>query len=221
MSRWWIVIALLLSLGVNAGLLVNRAWQRRGDTSTPVAEPAGDGGGQVPLFVRRMAGELGLRGEQREVFIDRQRLFLEQTLGARERFAELQGELRRQVVAPDPDRAAVEDLLGEIAEAHVDMERAFVDNLLDTRELLDREQEQLYMRMLQRLRQSREDLRHRFRDRLGPGPPGGERPRWRRPGGWQRPGRDRGGPGRPMRPAPPTEQPPPPAEESPASAPER
>ena len=171
MKRWWLVIALLLSLGAKLGLLAGRAWQRSPGSGLPGSGPAVDSSPAAerpPRFALRMAGELGLRGEQREAFLERQRLFLEQTLDARDRFGRLQAELRRTVIAGEPDRQAVDQLLVEISEAHVDLERAFVNNLLDTRELLGPEQERRFMRLLQQLRSSRE------RERLR-----GDRPSWR------------------------------------------
>lgn len=113
----------------------------------------------------RIAGELGLEGEERTAFVERQRRFFREMVAARERFAGLQGELRRQVIAEEPDREAVDDLLVQIADAHVALERVFVDNLLDSREMLGPEQERRYMHFMQRLRHSREDQR-RLRDRL-------------------------------------------------------
>jgi Spy/CpxP family protein refolding chaperone len=177
-KRWWLVIVLLLSLGMNLGLLASRPWRGSDWRSpawrgaAPTAEgPPGEPGDRLPRFAERMAAELGLRGEQRDAFVERQRVFFEQTLDARDRFLRLQAELRREVTAEEPDREAVDELLARISEAHVDLERAFVDNLLDSREILDPEQEQRLMRLLQRLRSSRE----RERLRRGERPPWGER----------------------------------------------
>ncbi len=173
MKRWWLFVVLLLSLGVNLGLLASRAWQRSPGPLAAEGSPPPEAAERPPRFALRMAGELDLRGEQREAFLDRQRRFLEQTLDARDRFGRLQAELRREVVAEDPDRRAVDDLLVRISDAHVDLERAFVDNLLDTRELLGPEQGRRFMRLLHHLRSSRGPA-SRERERLR-----GERPSWR------------------------------------------
>ncbi len=199
MKRWWLIVVLLLSLGVNLGLLASRAWQRRPPADSPPPATAEE----PPRFALRMAGELGLEGAERQAFLDRQRRFFEQTLDARDRFGRLQAELRQAVIAENPDREAVDELLAQISTAHVDLERAFVDNLLDTRELLGREQGGRFMRLLQRLRSSRE------RDRLR-----GDRPSWRERRGA---GRDRPAPARRPWRRPPEE---PPSEEPPSKDPE-
>ena len=215
MKRWWLMIALLLSVGVNVGILATLAFQGRspgsgatdgGTEALPTGE-IGAGGAEDPAprperqppVIRRMADELGLEGEKRAAFIDVQRAFFEQTLGARSRMARLQREIRREVTSEDPDREALDRLLVELSTAHTDLERAFVTNLLDSRELLDREQERRFMHFLRRLRQVRGEVERRFRerwqsiegrDRRGPWPRG------RRPGGQrfeqpERPGEDR------------------------------
>ena len=192
MKRWWVLVALLLSLGINVGLLASRVLPARGapeispvdnepGSPVPPASPGEESPtGWTPPFVFRMADELRLTGADRDTFVARQRLFLEQTIAGRERMVGLQTALRRELVDSDPDRAAVDELLEEIAGAHVDLERAFVDNLLDTRELLGPEQERRYMRMLQHLRRARDDVGRRFRERF-PNRPGLNRPGFDRP----------------------------------------
>ncbi len=196
MKRWWLIVVLLLSLGVNLGLLASRAWQRAPGPGPPPAagNPPPEAAERLPRFALRMAGELDLQGEQREAFLDRQRRFLEQTLDARDRFGRLQAELRREVIADDPDRQVVDELLVQISDAHVDLERAFVDNLLDTRELLGPDQGRRFMRLLHHLRGSRE------RERLR-----GERPMWRER---REAGRDRPAAGRRPWRRPPAQEPP-------------
>ncbi len=206
MKRWWLVIALLLSVGINLGILATLTFQgRSSDTPAAGGEPARaipDGeiaGGPGPPsnserlpVIRRMADELGLGGEQRATFIEVQRAFFEQTLGARSRMARLQREIRREVTSENPDRDALDRLLVELSAAHTDLERAFVTNLLDSRKLLDPGQERRFMHFLRRIRQVRGDVERRFRERWQsmegrdrPGP----RPRGRRSGrpGFERP----------------------------------
>lgn len=228
MKRWWLVIALLLSLGVNVGIVATRAWQSRpaDDPAATAPPPGGEPTGErpageqpqsrdprMPPFIYRMAEELGLAGEERETFVDRQRRFFEETLWAREELAHLQGELRREITAEEPDREKIDRLLEESGRAHETLERAFVDNLLDTRELLGPEQERRYLRFLVHLRGRRgEELRDELRQRF---PLRGRRP-WGAP--HDRPG-FAPGPGHPPRrpgwdrrrpPAPPEEPPLPP-----------
>ncbi|MEE8523247.1 MAG: periplasmic heavy metal sensor [Thermoanaerobaculia bacterium] len=222
MKQWWLVMALLLSVGINIGILAGRAWPGReapeggggaavaadrwGREPPPEAPAAGrEAPRRQPRVVERMATELRLSGDERERFIERQVSFFEQTIAARIRFGRLQNELSGELVVGDPDRQRIDALLADIAAAHVDLERAFVDNLLDTREILDPEQQRRFLHFLQRLRRSGDDVRRRLQEqfqRLGPGP------------GRDRPGRDRPGgpPRRQRRPPdqPPADPPPPP-----------
>ena len=230
--QWWLVILLLLSLGLNLGFLVSRALhQRSGAKGVPASasDPAADlarHDDRLPRFVRRMADDLGLEGEQRDAFVEIQRTFFEQTIAARRRMATLQGEIRREVTSADPDRAALEKLLTELSTAHGDLERAFVNDLLDSRELLDDGQAQRYMRFLRRMRNARADVEKRFRERWrrqGPQWPGDPRPLGRRDAG--RFGDRRSGPPPPGEEAPvppPVERPPverPPVERPPVERP--
>lgn len=207
MKRWWLMIALLLSVGINVGILATLAFQARSggdrEAGDPTRTDAVDNGvsedprvreGRLPPVIRRMADELRLEGEKRAAFIEVQRTFFEQTLAARSRMARMQREIRGEVTSEDPDRDALDRLLVELSAAHTDLERAFVTNLLDSREFLDSEQEKRFMHFLRRLRQVRGEVERRFRER------------WRgmegrdRPGPWPR-GR-RPGSLRPARPAP-------------------
>ncbi len=205
MKRWWLVIALLLSVGVNLGILATLAFQARSDGGDATAgRPAVRGtnledgvppgsageppsrGDRSPPVIRRMADELGLEGEKRAAFTEVQRTFFEQTLAARSRMARLQREIRGEVTSEAPDRDALDRLLVELSVAHTDLERAFVTNLLDSRELLDSDQEKRFMHFLRRLRQVRGEVERRFRERWR-GMEGRDRPgawpRRRQPGG--------------------------------------
>ncbi len=202
MKRWWLVIALLLSVGINAGILVTLALQKRSPDRTAAggvagrsvvtADPVGSADDPLPRdarppVIRRMADELGLEGDRRAAFTEIQRTFFEQTLAARARMARLQREIRAEVTSEDPDRDALDRRLVELSAAHTDLERAFVTNLLDSRELLDGDQERRFMHFLRRMRHVRGDVERRFRDR------------WRGIEGRDRPGlppRERRGPGR-------------------------
>ncbi len=186
MKRWWLVIALLLSVGVNVGILATLAFQslsadRDAGTEEPGTEVGTDtvGTGTVdgstrrspprearfPPVITRMANELHLEGEKRAAFIEIQREFFEQTLAARGRMEHLQREIRREVTSGDPDREGLERYLVELSASHADLERAFVNNLLDSRELLDSEQEKRFMHFLRRMRQVRHEVEQRFRER--------------------------------------------------------
>lgn len=171
MKRWWLVIALMLSLGVNAGILASRLVPPKAEPEAAAAsagEPA-DATPQrsIPARVFRLADELGLEGARREEFVDLQRRFFSATLEARARLRRSQLRLRQELTAPAPDRRAVDEALEEMAAARGDLERAFVDNLLASRELLDSQQTRRYLRFLGRLRLLREELERRGLRRPG------------------------------------------------------
>ncbi len=202
MKRWWLAIALLLSVGINVGILATLTFQARSPgtaVEVPTPEDETSAGSapdprpreeRLPPVIQRMANELGLEGEKRAAFTEVQRTFFEQTLDARSRMARLQREIRGEVTSGDPDRDALDRLLIELSAAHTDLERAFVTNLLDSRELLDSGQERQFMHFLRRLRQVRGEVERRFRERWRkveghdrPGPwPRGRRPGGRSPG---------------------------------------
>ncbi len=181
MKKWWLVIALALSIGANIGILATRLVATREVPARPEVEDAGAGGEvpdaasrplprRLPPMVLRMADELGLEGERRDAFVANQRQFFKQTLEARARVRQLQLRLRREVTSTEPDRVAVEELLEQLTAARVDLERAFIDNLLDTREILDPEQQRRFQHFLGRLRQARDEMDRRFQRPQGPRP---------------------------------------------------
>ncbi len=180
MKRWWLVIALALSIGANIGILATRLVPARPEVQDVGAEDEGPDVSrpsprELPRMVLRMTDEMGLEGQRRDAFIANQRKFFQGTLEARARVRRLQFQLRREVTADEPDRKAVEELLEQLTAARIDLERAFIDNLLDTREILDPEQQRRFQRFLGRLRQERDDFDRRFQ--RPPGPRGGPRPR--------------------------------------------
>lgn len=167
MKRWWLVIALLLSLGINVGFLAKRTLRSTGQGDQPQISKAEDERqmrGLPPVF-RRLANELRLQGENREKFLEMQRDFLERTLVGRQEVSRLQTELRRELVSRNPDRGRIDDRLEALAAAHFQLEKVFVDHLLDTREMLKPRQERLFMRFMQRLREARDETRQWQRQR--------------------------------------------------------
>jgi hypothetical protein len=70
---------------------------------------------------------------------------------ARERFR-LQGELRRELLAAEPDRERVAALIAEIGAVFTRLEETTASGILDTRELLDPEQERRYLRVVAQIR---------------------------------------------------------------------
>lgn len=163
MKRWWLAIALLLSLGVNVGVLLTLALgggfgegDRAGftgppDRPGPVRERPWERDGPPPEMMR-FVDRLGLEGEDRERFVELQRDFLRTAFEVRRRRMELQRELRRELTAPEPDRERAERLVEEMARTHVALETQLVRTVIESRALLDEEQERRYLHTMGRLR---------------------------------------------------------------------
>ncbi len=163
MKRWWLIILLLLSLGINVGFLARQALRSGPPGSQPQISAEDDERqmrGLPPVF-RRLADELQLQGEERERFLELQRELLRQTFVGRQEVSRLQKELRRELVSRQPDRERIDHQLEALARAHFQLEKIFVDHLLDTREMLEPRQERLFMRFMSRLREARRET-HRW-----------------------------------------------------------
>ncbi|HEY2739049.1 MAG TPA: periplasmic heavy metal sensor [Thermoanaerobaculia bacterium] len=195
MKRWWLVIVLLLSLGVNVGIvaaLVGHRWI--GETSETGkskeklpddrAIPLPNGQEGVPQRVVRLADQLGLEGDQRRKFISLQGGFFADTLKLRTDQAETQRELRRELAAPAPSQARIDSLLQESGNTFMALEKAMTQNVVESRKLLKPDQERKFLKLLARLR-------------FGQGGQGG-----------QGEGQGQGQPGQPRRPR--RQEPPPP-----------
>jgi len=195
MKRWWLVIVLLLSVGVNVGVvaaLVGHRWI--GETSETgkskeklpdgQAIPLPNGQEGVPQRVVRLADQLGLEGDQRRKFISLQGGFFADTLRLRTDQAETQRELRRELAAPTPSQAKIDSLLQESGNTFMALEKAMAQNVVESRKLLKPDQERKFLKLLARLR-------------FGQGGQGGQ-------GG----GQGQGQPGQPRRPR--RQEPPPP-----------
>ncbi len=202
MKRWWLVIVLLLSLGVNAGILATLAVHRlskpgregpppdRGPIPEEVLpDPNPEG---PPPRVTRLADRLGLEGEQRRRFIALQLRFFADTVRLRTQQVEVYRALRRELTAREPDQGRIESLLQEAARLHLALEQAMTRNVIDSRAVLDPEQERLYRQILSRLRPPG----------LRPGGGLGDQP----PRAQRRPRRQRAPWNRPSRPGPPGDE---------------
>ena len=147
MKRWWLVIALLLSAGMNLGLLVglvlnSPAVARQQQEALRPAAP-----GRVP----QLADRLGLKGEVRERFIQRQRQFFAETAVPRTRLPEIRRQVRAELIRPHPDQAHIDRLLREGSEIFLTLERSLVANVLETRRMLGPEEERRYLDLISRL----------------------------------------------------------------------
>ena len=155
MRRWWLVIALLLSVGLNLGILGAIVAARRPPRPEPreprpaeAIDPAGDPLPRLP----RLADRLGLEGEERRKFIDIQWNLFQKTARLRLQRGEVHRDLKRELTGGEPDRQRVDQLLNESARIYRAMERALVDSVLASRDLLNEEQEKEYLRFVGQLR---------------------------------------------------------------------
>ncbi|HEV8577765.1 MAG TPA: periplasmic heavy metal sensor [Thermoanaerobaculia bacterium] len=155
MSRWWLIIALLLSVGLNVGILATIAARQSGrpqEVRNPRApEVANPGKDPLPMLPR-LADRLGLEGEERRKFLDLQWNLFQETSRLRLQLGEVHREIRREMIRDEVDRQRVDRLLAETSRIYLALERALVSNVLATRELLDPEQERQYMALIGRLR---------------------------------------------------------------------
>lgn len=154
MKRGWLAVALLLSLGMNVGivaiLLVHKIRQR--EAPPPAAGDLVVGPGVPMDLADRMADRLRLDGETRDRFVTIQDAFLKRAVRSRRELEGLRRELRGEMIGTQPDRERSLDLVTRSAALQSDLERAFVESILDTRELLGPIEERLYLQMLARLR---------------------------------------------------------------------
>ncbi len=167
MKPMWLWIALLLSVGINVGVLATVGSARLREPARWERE-ARDHGPPV----ERVSDRLGLEGEKRDAFIRVQTDFFEEMRDRREELESLRQQLRDEVMAASPDRVEVDRLVAEMGEAYARLDEVFVANVLRSREILDPEQEQRYLGFLERLREH-------------------GRPEHRRPEGYPQPPRER------------------------------
>ena len=153
MRRGWLVAALLLSLGVNLGLVGTAFARRRAFDRWPGAErrlealrerfPDRPGG--------RIADQLGLDREQGERFVAAHRRMMKRTLEARLDIGRVRTDLRHEVTAGAPDRERIDELLGELSAAEAALNRAVVEGILEARAELAPGQARAYLRLLEQL----------------------------------------------------------------------
>lgn len=178
MRRWVLALALLLSLGVNIGILATLTVRRaapdrpRPEERRPIPPSPGAETGETPPRATRLADRLGLEGEQRRRFLRIQARFFTETIRLRTEQAEVFRELRRELTAPEPDRRKLEELTRASARAHLALQQAMARNVIATREILDPEQERLFLDVISRLgqRPRRPPFRQPRRPRWEAGP---------------------------------------------------
>jgi len=148
-KRWWVVIALLLSVGINIGLVTAILTSRLRMSREEERQPP-------PIQrLQKLADRLGLSGEPRRRFIDFQKDFFQETARDRKRLGVVNRALRRELTAEKPDPRRVEQLTQESSGLYLTLERALAGNVLATRKLLDPDQEQTYLDLIRQLRPGR------------------------------------------------------------------
>jgi len=171
MKRGWVWVALLLSVGINIGVLATigvsrmRAearWERPRDAE------------RQPPF-ERLADHLELEGEARLRFIEIQQGLFRSTRQRQEGLHQLRAELRREIAADEPDPQTVDRLLDQIGAMHMDLDRALVESVMASKKILNPAQQTRYLRILERMREGYRRMGGR------PGSSGPPRPRDRRP----------------------------------------
>lgn len=185
MKKPWIWVVLLLSLGVNVGILATIGLSRL-KGSPPIERGPWEGPRREQMLRRefappvgRMADALGLDGEIRDEFLALQETFFRGMIEQRADLERIRRELRGEVMTEEPDEERINELLTALGQAHADLDRLLVDNVLANRELLGPEQQQRYFHMLRRVREAMgEGGRDRDRPgleqrRFGEGRPGG------------------------------------------------
>jgi Spy/CpxP family protein refolding chaperone len=177
-KRWWVVILLLLSVGLNIGLLAQRGRERNERDARREArqaeerkDPAGAESREarnrqrMKRLLDRMVEEVGVAGEQRDQFVAIQEGFFDRTLATRQRLRQGQRALRDNLSSPQPDRALAEKQAAEIAEAQKEIEAAFIDNFFATSAILDQDQQHRYRSLVAELRRLRWDRGRRHDER--------------------------------------------------------
>lgn len=181
MKRWGLTLALVLSLGMNAGILAMLAVHRLGRTAPEPPQMQG----MPQQHLDQLADWLRLEGDERQRFLELQQRFFR---GMQENSQEIHGlhdRLRREVTSRRPDRGQVDEIVELLGARFEARERLMVDTVLDSRQLLDRRQQLQYQMFFARaLRRMMAGDGQGPEGEFGPGRfgPGGRRP-GRGPGG--------------------------------------
>jgi hypothetical protein len=160
-KRWWLVLALLLSLGVNVGILATIAVARLRPQNAKVTQPPAE----KRLAV--LADRLGLAGEERQRFLFLQRRFFAATSRDRKRLQQVYREIRRELISPQPEPGHLEALLTESSQLYLKIEHSVTANVLETRKLLTPEHETVYLDLIGQMRPGQGP----FSPPNAPGPP--------------------------------------------------
>lgn len=149
MKRWWVVIALLLSVGVNLGVLAALATGGFGQRSRPgphsAPRPSFDG---EVRDVGDLARGVGLDKEATAEFRSLHQEFFARARESRRISMGARQDLLRELTAQQPDRERIDEMLSVISRSEAELERAMVETTLKARVLLGDKEEGHYLRFL-------------------------------------------------------------------------
>ena len=152
MKRNLLFLALLLSVGINCGLLGMGIARHR--MLQGMLQGGREGGDRPPGWEgrdgARLADRLELAGAAREGFLRLQRELADRVHAGRRKIDAARRELRHELISPEPERARVEALLADVAREQDALDRALVANVYAARELLDGPAEREYLRFVER-----------------------------------------------------------------------
>ena len=112
MKRSWMAIVLLLSVGVNIGVLATLGVSRVRDREPEWRESRRPQGPRGVPSADRLADRLGLEGASREAFLEQHRRFFDTVGRVRSELSETRRTLRQEVALPAPDEERIAALLG-------------------------------------------------------------------------------------------------------------
>ncbi len=171
MKRWLPVILLLLSVGLNVGLLIQRnraaAAREARIEARQEARKERDREGRDRVrerLLERMVDKVGIEGAPRDRFVELHRGFFERTREMREQQRRAERALRENLGSATPDRALAEVQLAEIAEARNEIEKAFVETFFTANAILGPDQKARYRELVAELRRGRWQGGRRDRD---------------------------------------------------------
>lgn len=141
--RRWLVMALLVSLGMNLGLVLSALL-------APTKARAARGGASlaVETGVEKVADELGLTGAERRQFVERHRQFLDEARGPRERARRLRSELTQELFARPANQARIDELVAALGVELARFESDTARLVLEVQQLLPAERHPAYRRFL-------------------------------------------------------------------------
>lgn len=149
MKRLGLVFVLLLSLGINIGVLATLGFSkaRRSEAMRTIRPPG------PPPEVRALADRFGLKDGSAEQFRELHRSFFTSSMENNREIRELRQQLLEELTSDMPDRDHLSTVLDEISAVERQREEAYIDLTLRSRELLGGRGEEAYRRFVrQRLR---------------------------------------------------------------------